>query len=256
MNFKNWSISYNSICSYAENRFLLPQEIYQKGKQANKVTVKILFPRNTWFFKAAAVKGQYLYNGTDHTEWISETIVASESESRSVVFDSLRPHGLVRSLSLLQGIFPTQGLNPGLPHCRWILYQLSHKGSPRILEWVAYPVSSKPGSPASRDIFCSKGFSELPLGQWFSAFLTTVQSTYLIFYILFNTHMCNALMSFPLVYSTQICSIPFHSTINFIFFFFQQVTCFYFTIMRIKKDKYINGTLSIWQSSFTSIYAI
>ena len=34
------------------------------------------------------------------------------------------------SLSLLQGIFPTQGLNPGLPHCRRILYQLSHKGSP------------------------------------------------------------------------------------------------------------------------------
>ena len=29
--------------------------------------------------------------------------------------------------------------NPGLPYCRWILYQLSHKGSPRILEWVAYP---------------------------------------------------------------------------------------------------------------------
>ena len=36
----------------------------------------------------------------------------------------------VRSLSFLQGSFPTQGLNPGLPHCRWILYQLSHKGSP------------------------------------------------------------------------------------------------------------------------------
>ena len=36
----------------------------------------------------------------------------------------------VGTLSLLQGIFPTQGLNPGLPHCRWILYQLSHKGSP------------------------------------------------------------------------------------------------------------------------------
>ena len=43
------------------------------------------------------------------------------------------------SHSLLQGIFPTQGLNPGLPHCRQILYQLSHKGSPRILEWVAFP---------------------------------------------------------------------------------------------------------------------
>ena len=56
--------------------------------------------------------------------------------------DSLGPHGLyspwnslgrntgVGSLSLLQGIFPTQGLNPGLPPCRWILYQLSHQGSP------------------------------------------------------------------------------------------------------------------------------
>ena len=35
----------------------------------------------------------------------------------------------VDSLFLLQGIFPTQGLNLGLPHCRWILYQLSHQGS-------------------------------------------------------------------------------------------------------------------------------
>ena len=63
------------------------------------------------------------------------------SESRSVVSDSLRPCGLyspwnspgqdtgMGSLSLLQGIFPTQGSNPGLPHCRRMLYQLSHKGS-------------------------------------------------------------------------------------------------------------------------------
>ena len=36
-----------------------------------------------------------------------------------------------------RGIFPTQGSNPGLPHGRQILYQLSHKGSPKILEWVA-----------------------------------------------------------------------------------------------------------------------
>ena len=45
------------------------------------------------------------------------------------------------NLSKLQEIFPTQGSNPGLPHCRWILHQLSHKGSPRILVWVAYPFS-------------------------------------------------------------------------------------------------------------------
>ena len=43
--------------------------------------------------------------------------------------------------ALLQGIFATQGSNPGLPHFRWILYQLCHQGNPRILEWVAYPFS-------------------------------------------------------------------------------------------------------------------
>ena len=35
----------------------------------------------------------------------------------------------VCSCSLLHGIFPNQGLNSGLPHCKWILYQLSHQGS-------------------------------------------------------------------------------------------------------------------------------
>ena len=65
-----------------------------------------------------------------------------ESESHSVVPDSLPSHGLynpwnspgqktiVGSHSLLQGIFTIQGSNPGLLHCRWILYQLSHQGSP------------------------------------------------------------------------------------------------------------------------------
>ena len=59
------------------------------------------------------------------------------------------------SLLLLQGIFPTQESNPGLPHCRKILCQLSHQRSPRILEWVAYPSPMdlpdpgiEPGSPA------------------------------------------------------------------------------------------------------------
>ena len=68
-------------------------------------------------------------------------------------WESLRPHGLygpwnspskntgVGSRSLLQGLFPTEGSNPGLQHCRQILNQLSHQGSPRILEWGAYPFS-------------------------------------------------------------------------------------------------------------------
>ena len=40
--------------------------------------------------------------------------------------------------AILQGIFPTQGLNPSLQHCRQILYHLSHQGRPRILKWGAY----------------------------------------------------------------------------------------------------------------------
>ena len=88
--------------------------------------------------------------------------------------NSLQPHGLyspwnspgqntkVGGLSLLQGVFPTQGPNPGPPHCRQILYQLNHKRSPSIPEWITYRSSSRsfpinlpnsdpgiePGSPA------------------------------------------------------------------------------------------------------------
>ena len=78
-----------------------------------------------------------------HLRWISNSNI---SVSRSVVSDSLRPHGLypprllcpwnspgkntgVGCHSLLQGIFQTQGLNLGLLHCRQILCHLSHQGS-------------------------------------------------------------------------------------------------------------------------------
>ena len=90
-----------------------------------------------------------------------------EIENNSVVSSSLQPHGLyspwnspgkntgVGSCSLLQGIFLSQGLNPGLPHCRQILYQLSHQGSPRLLEWVAYPFFSGSSWPRNQTgVFC------------------------------------------------------------------------------------------------------
>ena len=84
--------------------------------------------------------------------------------SCSVVSDSFRPSGLyptrllcswnssgkntgVVCHALLQGIFPTQGLNPGLPHCRQIFYCLSHQGSPRVLEWMAYSFSRGSSRP-------------------------------------------------------------------------------------------------------------
>ena len=79
-----------------------------------------------------------------HLEFRSTQTQPSESESHSVITDSLQPRGLyspwnslgqnrgVGSLSLLQGSFSTQGSNPNLLHCRQILYQLCYQGSPKV----------------------------------------------------------------------------------------------------------------------------
>ena len=56
-------------------------------------------------------------------------------------WDSLEKNTGVGCLAFLQGIVPTHGLNPGLLHC------LSHQGSPRILEWVAYSFSRGSSRP-------------------------------------------------------------------------------------------------------------
>ena len=97
------------------------------------------FPRQIWFW-----------------------VLQKGSESGSVVPNSLWPHGLycpwnspgqntaVGSLSILRGIFPTQGSNQSLLRCRQILYHLGHQGSPRILEWVASPFSSGSSLPRNR----------------------------------------------------------------------------------------------------------
>ena len=71
------------------------------------------------------------------------SLIHGQTESRSVVSDSATPwicrpwnspgqNTEVRSLSLLQGTFPTQGSNPHLPHCTQILQQLSHPGNPHV----------------------------------------------------------------------------------------------------------------------------
>ena len=74
----------------------------------------------------------------------------SESGSHSVVSDTLRPHGLygpwnspgqnigMGTLSLFQGIFPSQESNWGLLHCRWILYQLSYQGTHCTYDGIQY----------------------------------------------------------------------------------------------------------------------
>ena len=67
-----------------------------------------------------------------------------------------------------RGIFPTQGSNPGLSYCRWIVYQLSHKGSPRILQWAAYPFSRGSSQPRNQTgLSCIAGglFTTEPAGK-------------------------------------------------------------------------------------------
>ena len=84
--------------------------------------------------------------------------------------DSLWPHGLYTVHGILQASIlewvaipfsrglPNQGSDPGLLHYRQILYQLSHKGSPRILEWVAYPFSSRSFQPRNQNrVSCIAG---------------------------------------------------------------------------------------------------
>ena len=148
----------------------------------------------------------YLCCGVSPNSSIIFSSVESESETRSVMSDFLRPHGLynpwtppdqdtgVGSLSLLHRIFPTQELNPGLLHWRWILYQLSHKGNPKQVLIVLFSLtpilpffvivglflsSSFPNSntisSSVRPVFCfhnlPKSFSswvykELDMTQW------------------------------------------------------------------------------------------
>ena len=93
--------------------------------------------------------------------------------SRSVMSDFLRPHGLqptrllcpwsspgkntgVGGHSLLHGIFPTQGSNLGLPHCKWILYRLSHQGSPYEMK-----LHQRHGTPRLRQ---TVPVSDIPVG--------------------------------------------------------------------------------------------
>ena len=90
----------------------------------------------------------YNHHTNCYEEWLKSkntaVMVPSESESCFVMSNSLGSHGLYSpgilqaSCSLLQGIFPIQGLNRGLLHCRQILYQLSYQGI--SLELILYLV--------------------------------------------------------------------------------------------------------------------
>ena len=95
----------------------------------------------------------------------------------------------VDSCFLLQGIFPTQESNPGLPHCKWILYQLSQKGCPRIQEWVACLFSSRSSRPRNwTGVSCRKTGkinAESVGGHKTEARCILVSNRYSMYYLLF-----------------------------------------------------------------------
>ena len=84
------------------------------------------------------------------------------SPGSSVHGDSLGRNTGMRCHVLLQGILPTQEWNPGLLHCRWILYCLNHQGSPRILELVAYPFCRGSSHPGDRTVVSCIAGDSLP----------------------------------------------------------------------------------------------
>ena len=128
--------------------FILKDLFDSKGDLVKKIGIGVVCHRVLLLFL-------YLFK---HANIICEKVQVAQScltlcNPMSIPWTFHTVHGILLarilelgSLSLLQGISPTQGSNP---HYRRILYQLSHKESPRILEWVTYPFFS--GSSPPRD---------------------------------------------------------------------------------------------------------
>ena len=154
----NWI---RNISSFAQSclTFCDPMDFTVHGILQARILAWVAFPFSKGSSQPRDQTQVSCVAGRFFTNWATRE---AHSESHSVVSNSLWLHSLcspwnspgqnagVGSLSLLQGIFPTQGSNPDLPHCRWILYQLSHKRSPRILEWVAYPFSNGSSQPRNQ----------------------------------------------------------------------------------------------------------
>ena len=150
---------------------------------------------------------QCIYANTSKYKWSESRSVASLFATPWTIYSPWDSPGQttgVNSLSLLQGIFPTQGSNPGLRHCRQILYQLSHQGSP----WVQYTFFIT----LLREKAWNSIFWPTP---WFfkinlfvrSLHNSTKSSSSFIF------HSCgNLLCGWSIIYSTRALSCCFQST--------------------------------------------
>ena len=141
------------------------------SKQKNKRTLNLWCPRAAESVLDSLPPALLLLEKIKLLIYLSHYVgVSTALLSCSVMSYSLWPHGLqpARPLHpwdspgkntgvgchfLLQGIFPTQGSNTGLLHCRWILYHLSHQKSPRILLSLLLIVNTIPNSYAYYTLF-------------------------------------------------------------------------------------------------------
>ena len=148
-------------------------------------------------------------------KWLSPTLCNPMDFSRNSPGQDNR----VCSLSLLQGIFPTQGSNPGLPHGRWILYQLSHKGSPskfiifnyrvcqlslaQLCSW-ALPQTQLDNTPFQSLFRCLMGFLLLQLCWTDMSLLLTLSSDFLTLWVNHIRKNCNPHAGCPQQYLTPL----------------------------------------------------
>ena len=115
-------------------------------------------------------------------------------------YNSLSQNIVVGSLFLFQGIFQTQGSNPGLLHCRWILYQLSHKRNPGLLG--GQPISSPADLPEPGVELGSRALQADSLPTELSE-KPQLQSQF----------YSNIIISFIISFRFSICDINIHSLI-------------------------------------------
>ena len=140
--FLDSKITVDTDCSHDTKKCLLFGRKAMKNLGSMLKSRDITLPTNVHIVKAMFFP--VVMYGCE--SWTIKKAAVKWGESHSVMINSLQPSGLyspqnspgqntgVGSCSLLQQIFPTQGLNPGLLHCRQILYQLSHKRIPKTLK--------------------------------------------------------------------------------------------------------------------------
>ena len=149
---------------FSNRKWLLPCRLRRGFREQQKRVTWILWvlPRNAGVMSSEPLQG-----------WeCSCAVLCLVDQSCPTLWDPMgcsppgsSVHGILQARilewvasALLQGIFPTQGLNPGLLYCRQILYSLSHQGRPKTLEWVAYPFSRRSSQPRNwTGISCTAG---------------------------------------------------------------------------------------------------